>query len=182
MNTHRISILVVAISYLACAAPMATAAETRLVVGSQINPPAGLPRYSEELNNFWGTNMELIKSPYLRARVMQADVKDFTEAAMAGISLDVTRPAGTSILVIKATGADEALCQKYVDALAHEFLAYEVEKKKRCYEEAIDLATSAIDQAGQDVELKRSLEAYRRQLRFVALVDMIPVFEPWPEQ
>src|SRR5207247_2183571 len=126
---------------------IAHAAEVRLAVAPRIKMPEGAPTYSEELVNFFGNNIELLTSPQLKARVMKNHARELPQGIAESIRIQATQIPQASILLVKATGADESACARYLAALVHEFLAFKTGEKKKHYDDAIQRAKAAIDDA-----------------------------------
>ena len=164
-----------------CIASVAHAAEVRLAVAPHISLPAGTPTYSEDLINFFGNNIAVLTSSYLKARVEKNHGQEIPAVVLKSLRVEVNLLPKTSILEIKCSGADESVCQKYVVALAREFLAYKIEDKKKHYDEAIQRAELAAKNAKGDPELAKSLTSYRDQLVVAARLDTLPYFELLPE-
>ena len=171
------SILIAAL----CGTGGAHAAEVRLAVAPRITLPAGAPTYSEDLINFFGNNIAVLTSSYLKARVEKNHGQEIPAVVLKSLRVEVNLLPKTSILEIKCSGADESVCQKYAVALAHEFLAYKIEDKKKHYDEAIQRAELAAKNAKGDPELAKSLTSYRDQLVVAARLDTLPYFELLPE-
>ena len=165
---------------LLCIASVAPAAEVRLAVAPHISLPAGTPTHTEELVNFFGNNIEVLTSSYLKGRVEKNHGQEIQVADLKSLRVEVNQVPKTSILEIKCSGADESVCQKFLTALAHEFLACKVEKKKKDYEEAIQRTELAIKNAKDDPGLAKSLSSYRDQLLVAARLDTLPIFELLP--
>ena len=166
---------------LLCLASIAHAAEVRLGVAPRIKLPEGSPTYSEELVNFWGNNIELLTGSYLRARTVKNHAPEFSKGVAESIRIEVTQVPRASILLVSATGADEAICGRYLEALVHEFLAFKGEDKKKHYDDAIQRVKAALDDAKDDAALAKSLTNYRDQLNLTARLDTLPVFELLPK-
>ena len=170
------SVLVAAL----CIASVAHAAEARLAVAPRISLPAGTPTYTEELMNFFGNNISVLTGSYLKARVEKNHGQEIPAAVLKSLRVEVNLLPKTSILEIKCSGADETVCQRYLMALTHEFLAYKVEGKKRHYDEAIQRVELAIKNAKDDLELAKSLTNYRDQLVVASRLDTVSDFELLP--
>ena len=166
---------------LLCLASTAHAAEVRLGVAPNIKLPEGSPTYSEELVNFFGNNIQLLTSPYLKARTVRNHAQDLPKDIGESIRVEVTQIPRTSILLVKATGPDESVCGKYLAALVHEFLAFKTEDKKKQYDNALQRVNAALDGAKNDATLAKALMNYRDQLGVAARLDTLPVFELLPE-
>lgn len=84
--------------------------------------------FSEDLQNYLGTQVELLKSAKLRqatlARLSPKVVPLNREGEPLPIKIDVTQAPRSSVFVVEASSADPAYCQAYLDALLNEYLDY----------------------------------------------------------
>ena len=89
-----------------------------------------------EDRNYIGTQIELLKSPRLQSA---AAVKASQGAAGIPplVDVEVTQPLNTSILQLRATGADPAYTQRYLQALIDEYKNYQQETRQSTSDEVL---------------------------------------------
>lgn len=100
---------------------------------------------SEDSQNYFGTQIELLKS----ARLQNAVYEQLGVAASAKkqlINLTVTQPLRTSLLNVQATGSDRELVQRFLQSLIAEYLAY---KKDTRLASSEDLLTSITEEVAR---------------------------------
>ena len=153
-------------------------AEARLKVADQISLPEKLPLVQGEWSNFFGTNQEILKSEFLRARMEKTSGKN-----APGIKLEVTVVKGTSIFLLQATGKDEKACKEFLDTLINEFLEWKKETKRHAYQKSIEATAAAIKDAEKNnKDIVKALTDYRNQLQIAAALDVHPMFERMPDK
>jgi Mrp family chromosome partitioning ATPase len=73
--------------------------------------------FTEDSLNYYGTQIELLKSPRLQSAAYDAVGLGAAAFEKKLVKLDVVRPLGTSILQLQATGADPVVAQHFLQAL-----------------------------------------------------------------
>lgn len=99
--------------------------------------------FDEESLTYYGTQIELLKSPKLGAAAYVRMAYTPPVGQKSGITVDVVQPMKTSILRIRATGWNPDITHQYLQALIDEYLDY---KKTTRRTTADDLVKSLTDQ------------------------------------
>ncbi|MDB6171255.1 MAG: Capsular exopolysaccharide family [Chthoniobacteraceae bacterium] len=97
----------------------------RIVVSGKMNMPEGAV-YSEELNNFYGTQIELMQSGEVQRRA-QERVEKLRPDLAAGVAservkLDVAQMRGAAIFVLKATGDQSEYTRLFLESTMEEYM------------------------------------------------------------
>ncbi|MBC8096193.1 MAG: AAA family ATPase [Akkermansiaceae bacterium] len=114
--------------------------------------------FSEESQNYFGTQIELLKSGRLQNAAFKRTGYVAKPGANTPVTLNVAQPMRTSILVLQATGSDADLTQRFLDSLIQEYLAY---KKETRISTSEDIVVSLTEQlARQEKELQTEQEKW----------------------
>jgi polysaccharide biosynthesis transport protein len=100
----------------------------RMMVSGRINLQEGAV-FSEELANFFGTQMELMKSSEVRNRAMNRLAATEPQLQPVPITLSVSQLPQTSIFVLSTTGSDPDYARKLLDAVMAEYIATKKEMR-----------------------------------------------------
>lgn len=101
-------------------APVTYVSTGRIVVSGRINL-ADSNTYLEELNNFIGTQIEIIRSDSLAARARQQMLS--THPMLNGsVSIEPSWLRSTAIFMVKATGSDPSYTEAYLNALLQQYI------------------------------------------------------------
>ena len=145
--------------------------ELRIAIAPKINLPKDCPVFTEENTNFFGTNIALLTSKFLRTRAeTQMHV-----ALPASLHAAANRIADTSIISVTASGADEKTAGAFLSALFDQFIRYKREQKEKYYRDAIARTDFALASVPEDYVA--ALKKYREQLLIASLLDNKPEFE-----
>jgi hypothetical protein len=147
------------------------AAEIRLAIAPKITVPPNWPVYSEDVANFYGTNIALLTSAFLRAKA-EAQIQKHLPASLR---VEATRVPNTSIISVTASSGDEALASSFLSAVIDQFLEFKREQKSKHYRDAINAIDSALTYV--PAEYARKLEDYKQQLVVASMLDNKPDFE-----
>ena len=100
----------------------------RMMVSGRINLQEGAV-FSEELANFFGTQMELMKSSEVRSRAMNRLAATEPQLQPVPTTLSVSQLPQTSIFVLSTTGSEADYTQKLLDAIMAEYIATKKEMR-----------------------------------------------------
>ncbi|MBV8417103.1 MAG: polysaccharide biosynthesis tyrosine autokinase [Verrucomicrobia bacterium] len=100
----------------------------RMMVSGRINLQEGAV-FSEELANFFGTQMELMKSSEVRNRAMQHLAATEPQLQPISVTLSVSQLPQTSIFVLSTTGSEPDYARKLLDAVMAEYIATKKEMR-----------------------------------------------------
>ena len=108
--------------------------------------------FSDQNETYFGTQIELLKSPPLLGAAMQKAGIDIPLGQKNPYNIDVSVPMKTSILVLQARGPDPDLTQHYLQYLIDGFLSY---KKQTHISSSQDVLDSLRDElAGKAADLQ----------------------------
>src|ERR1700756_3970998 len=88
----------------------------RMMVSGRINIQQGAS-FSEELANFFGTQVELMKSAEVREKAASQLAAREPQLQVVPVSLAVSQLPQTSIFVLSTTGSEPQYTQKILDAI-----------------------------------------------------------------
>ena len=154
-----------------CTAATLPAAELRLGLAPRITLPKDSPAYSEDTVNFYGTNIALLTSGFLRARA-EAQVR---RTVPKSIRVEATRIRDTSIISVVVSGGDDEIANAFASALVDQFLRFKREQKAKYYRDAINTVDTALSYVPP--EYTKQLQEYKQQLVVASLLDTKPDFE-----
>ena len=100
----------------------------RMMVSGRINIKEGAS-FSEELANFFGTQVELMKSSDVREKAANQLAAREPQLQPVPISLTVSQLPQTSIFVLSTTGSEPGYTQKILDAIMQEYQATKKEMR-----------------------------------------------------
>jgi capsular exopolysaccharide synthesis family protein len=101
---------------------------------------------NEESLNYFGTQIELLKSARLQSEVFEKLGIQLKPDERRPVDIEVIQPLKTSILLVQATGSDPSLTQRFLQILVEQYLAYKKETRLLTSE---DLVISLTDQVGK---------------------------------
>ena len=153
------------------AATALRAAEVRIALAPKIALPKDAPVYVEDTADFYGTNIALLTSGFLRTRAQGQLQKTLPSSAR----LTVTRVPNTSIISIVVTGGDDALATSFASALVEQFLRFKREQKARHYRDTINAIDTALTY--DPAEYAKQLEEYKQKVVVASMLDAKPDFE-----
>ena len=112
--------------------------------------------FNEESQTYYGTQIELLKSARLQSAALERIGYVPKPGEKQPVALEVVQPMKTSILLLKATGSDPNLTQRFLQALIDAYLEY---KKATRRSSSDDMVLSLTDQvASKEKELKQEQE------------------------
>jgi succinoglycan biosynthesis transport protein ExoP len=100
----------------------------RMMVSGRINIQEGAV-FSEELANFFGTQVELMKSAEVRNRAVDRLAAMEPQLQPVPVALSVSQLPQTSIFVLSASGGEPQFPQKLLDAVMVEYIATKKEMR-----------------------------------------------------
>lgn len=131
-------------------------AVSRMWVGGKLQLPAGAT-YAEEWQYFFGTQMELMKSPHVRRRAYYRVQALNQSTNTEPLEINVSQPRKSATFVLSAEGEDPEYLEAYLNAVMDEYLAYRREVRA---ENALDTVASLTDQVyDQERKLQAAQEA-----------------------
>jgi succinoglycan biosynthesis transport protein ExoP len=108
---------------------------SRMMVSSRINLQQGGAVFSEDLANFFGTQIELMTSGEVRNRAIRRLAGAEPELEQASADVKVRVLPQTSIFALTATGSEPVYTQRLLDAVMDEYIATKKEMRSSRSEE-----------------------------------------------
>ena len=131
--------------------PPAYVSQASLWVSGKVKlPESGL--YSEELQFFFGTQIELLQSEKLQARATNRVATLKPELKSVPLDLRIRQTPRTTIIVLEASGPEPAFTQTFLEALVDEYFAYRKEVRAASSDDTLNSLTRELEQ--QDKQLK----------------------------
>jgi len=137
--------------------PPTFVSQGRMIVNVKLSIPSA-NFYSEELNNFFGTQVALMQSDTVKNRVVQSIQSTAPDLHPVPVTIDVSLSAKTSIFNLRAVGADPAYVQAYLRATMDEYI-----KLKRDLVDSASTATHSGMEEGLN-ELEQQLAKSKNDL------------------
>jgi len=133
--------------------PVSYASYARILVSGKIALPEG-GVFNEEALNFFGTQIELMKSQEVQRRAAARVQAQRPDLSPSGVSLSVSQIPRTSIFVLRASGNQPDYVKAYLNSVLEEYIAL----RRGIIDEKSDSALSAItaELARVERELRRS--------------------------
>ncbi len=93
--------------------------------------------FTEDSLNYYGTQIELLKSPRLQNAAYDATGQGPAGLEKKLVKLEMVRPVNTSMLQLQATGSDPALTQHFLQALIDEYRMFKKDTRNSTSEELV---------------------------------------------
>jgi polysaccharide biosynthesis transport protein len=135
--------------------PASHSVRGRLLVGGKIRVTEG-NLYAEEWQNFFGTQIELLKSEKMRQRVLARLQALRQDRNASPVRVEASQERRTTIINVQATGPDSAYTEAYVNALMEVYLGYRKEVRAASSDETLASLTIQFEQ--QEADLKKARE------------------------
>jgi capsular exopolysaccharide synthesis family protein len=110
---------------------------------------------TEDSQNYFGTQIELLKSARLQAAVYEKLGVSPKPGQKAPVEINVTQPLKTSLLDVQATGSDADLVQRFLQALIDEYLAYKKETRLASSEDLLISITAQVARKAEDLQAEQ---------------------------
>lgn len=121
------------------------------MVSGRIALPEGAV-YSEELNNFYGTQSQLMQSAKVRERAAAKVETLRPELQACNVSLNISQQQGTSFFVLQAIGDRGDYTQAYLDACMDEYIRFRRELQSMTHDTALTSIAEEVQKLRKDVE------------------------------
>lgn len=133
------------------------ASYARMMVSGRIALPEGAV-YSEELSNFFGTQIELMQSNEVRKRAAARVEASRPELRAIPTDLSIGQQRGTSFFTLSVRGSEPQYCQAFLEAVMTEYVQFKREMRSDSADTAV---TSVTDQL---LKLDKELQAGEEEL------------------
>ncbi len=143
----------------------------RMIVGSKTALPSG-GGYTEEMNNFYGTQMALMQSDTVSNRAAVIVQVEHTNFHPCAVDLKVTVSPKTSIFNLKAVGLDAEYSQAFLAATMSQYIKVKQEMRGRMADSTKEAIQAEIQRLGLEVQKgKQALVDYQSSNSVVFLQD-----------
>ena len=123
----------------------------RMMVSGRIALPEGAV-YSEEVNNFYGTQSELMQSAEVKRRAAARVESSPREVKPCHVELDVNLQKGTSFFILTAVGDEPTYTQAFLDACMEEYVRFKRELRSETSDIALTSITDELLKLDKDLE------------------------------
>ncbi|HVM49330.1 MAG TPA: polysaccharide biosynthesis tyrosine autokinase [Candidatus Acidoferrum sp.] len=130
--------------------PPAFVSGGRMIVNIKLAIPEGSV-YTEELNNFLGTQAELMKSSEVRRRAHERVMVQKSDQLLRPVSLKVVVFPKTTIFGLEATGSDPSYTQAFLQACMEEYIAMKREMRTQTSDTTVAGLTEEVMRLQKDL-------------------------------
>jgi len=135
----------------------------RMMVSGKVSIPEGAT-YSEELGNFFGTQIELMQSGEVRRRAEERVQSVQPELQPVPVRLEVGQLKGAAIFVLKATASDAAYTRAFLDAVMEEYIVSKKEMRSEKSETTVTAITEELVRLEKELRLgEEELLAFQKE-------------------
>ncbi|HEY6167977.1 MAG TPA: polysaccharide biosynthesis tyrosine autokinase [Verrucomicrobiae bacterium] len=155
--------------YLISTEPPAYVSFGRMWVSGKVSLPEG-GMYREELQNFFGTQIELMRSELIQNRAHTRVKLLKPNLSRAPVQLKVLQAPRAAVFILQAVGTEPAYTQGFMQALMEEYLAVKKEMRAQSTDEALSAVREQIyrPQGELQQELEKEL-AFKKENNVVFL-------------
>lgn len=125
---------------------------------------------TEDSQNYFGTQIELLKSARLQNTVYQ-QLGVTVQDKKSIVKITINQPLRTSLLDIEATGSDPDLVQRFLQSLIAEYLAYKKETRLASSEDLLNSITEQVAIKGTNLEAAQQQWADFQKTNNVAVLE-----------
>jgi polysaccharide biosynthesis transport protein len=115
-----------------------------LVAGGKLRLPEG-GGYSEELQFFYGTQTELLRSERLRVAALERAQAAYPDYRPLPVDLRIRQAPRTAIFELEATGGEARYTQAFLEALVEEYFVYRREMRASSSDDTLASLTSQLE-------------------------------------
>lgn len=131
--------------------PESNTAVSRMWVGGKVRLQES-SLFSEEWQNFFGTQTELMQSEKIRRRVLQQMKGRAAEGGMAPIRIEVSQPRKTTIFNLTAVGPDPAYLETYLNTAMDEYLKYRREVRASSSDDTVASLAEQLEKVEREIK------------------------------
>lgn len=125
--------------------------EARMIVSGRVVLPEGAI-YSEELSNFFGTQIELMESSSVQQRARNRVLAHNPELEFVEVLLSAYLLPDTSIFILAAVGPEPVYTQKYLEAVLQEYINFRREMRSHTSESSLLAIASQIVTLEEEID------------------------------
>ncbi len=123
----------------------------RMMVSGKISIPEGGAAYSEELSNFFGTQIELMQSGEVRRRAQEQVLSRHPDLEPVPVQLEVAQLRGAAIFMLRATGTNPQYTQLFLDACLDEYIESKREMRSTKSETTVSAITDELSRLEKEL-------------------------------
>lgn len=143
----------------------------KVVAGIKVDPqgngPDGVLNMQMALQDFYGTQIEILESGELKKRALERVRGLHPELKEVPVDIKVTQTKGSSILKIAAVGDEQKYTRVYLDALLDDYMAFRQEMIEKSVGTAINKVIEEVLSREKDVKKKsEALDAFLKENDF----------------
>ena len=105
-----------------------------MIVDGRISNVEGGASYVEEYSNFFGTQIDLMKSELVETRARQRVKALFPQYPSCHVNVVIAQSQNASVFNLTALGVEGKYAQEYLNALMHEYLTFKRERRSQTTE------------------------------------------------
>ena len=126
--------------------------------------------YNEDLNNFYGTQSEIMASAHVRQSAAIKVENDKPDLPRSEVYLSVEQQRGTSFFYLKAIGAEPRYTQAFLDACMEEYMKWKKQRRDLAADSALIAITGSLNKLDHDLEAgERELLTFQKENNVVIL-------------
>lgn len=149
--------------------PLAYVSTSRLVVSGKISLQENAS-YNEEVTNFFGTQIEWMRSPEIRKRAVERLQALYPGTQPVPVKIDASQFPRSSIFVLTATGPNADYTQKFLNACMDVYIDARKEMRSEKSETMLDTLTDQLARFEKEVrESEAELLSFQKQNNIASL-------------
>jgi len=149
--------------------PLLYLSTARLVVSGKVALQENAT-YNEEISNFFGTQIEWMRSSEIRHRAEERVMGLYPGLRPSPVALDATQFPHSSIFVLTATGPTPDYTQKFLNACIDEYISVRKEIRSEKSESMLDTLTDQLARFEKEVrDSEQELLAFQKQNNVASL-------------
>ena len=142
----------------------------QLYVSSDM-PASPMGFFTEDAQNYFGTQIELLKSARMQAAAYEKLDVSLKPGQKSPVDISVTQPLKTSLLNVQASGPDAELVQRFLQTLIDEYLAYKKETRLASSEDLLISITAQVARKAEDLQAEQEKFAEFQKTNNVAVLE-----------
>ena len=120
--------------------------------------------YNEDLNNFYGTQSEIMSSAQVRQLAAIKVENDKPDLPRSEVSMRVEQQRGTSFFILTAIGAEPRYTQAFLDACMEEYMKFKKQRRDLAADSALIAITGSLNKLDHDLEVgERELFTFQKE-------------------
>jgi capsular exopolysaccharide synthesis family protein len=132
--------------------------------------------FSEDLQNYLGTQMELLKSAKLRQAALERlptnSVPLDKDRKPLKVNIKITEAPKSSVFLVQASSADPVFSQVYLDALMNQYLAYKKNVRKTVSGDTLASISDQVSRAEKELQdTQEALVSYQRSNNLAVILE-----------